>query len=117
MSPVAERVAGLGLVVGALGQAEVPGAVLLRGVPLQVGVLGLRVGLHLTPVAVEDVLPLLDQRACVRDRGRVDVVAGHARHAATVSAPAARRTPRLIRVWSATPSPAAVSHFELIYDV
>ena len=43
--PEDERVPGLGLVVRALGQPEVPGGVLLPGVPLEVGVLLLRPGL------------------------------------------------------------------------
>ena len=49
------------LVARALGQAEVPRGVLLPRVPLQVGVLGSGARLHLAPVAVEDVLPRVDQ--------------------------------------------------------
>ena len=84
---VHERVPRLGLVVGALGQAEVPRAVVVPRVPLEVGVLRLGVRLHLAPVAVQDVLPRLDQGAGVRDRGRVDVVAGHATHRGTAILP------------------------------
>src|SRR5688572_19065835 len=58
---VHERVAGLGAVVGPLGEPEVPGGVLLPGVALQVVVLRLRPWLDLAPVAVEDVLAALDQ--------------------------------------------------------
>ena len=66
---VDERVAGLGLVVGALGQPEVPRAVVLPRVLLEVGVLRLGVGLHVAPVAVEDVL-LARRSACGRGRPR-----------------------------------------------
>ena len=64
---VDERVAGLGLVVGADCQAEVPGRVVGPGMPLQEGVLRVGGRLHFAPVAVEDVLPGLDQLAALRD--------------------------------------------------
>ena len=67
---VDERVAGLGLVVGALGQAEVPGGVLLPRVPLEVGRAGRGVGLDVAPVGVEDVLLAVDQLPAARDRRR-----------------------------------------------
>ena len=58
-----EGIAGLGLVAGALGQPEVPGGVLGPAVLVQERVLVVRPGLHLTPVAVQHVLPRLDQTA------------------------------------------------------
>ena len=74
---VHERVARLGLVVGTLGEPEVPGGVLVPGVLVEVGVLRVRTGLRVAPVAVEDVLLLLDQLAAVGDGGLVHRVRGH----------------------------------------
>ena len=74
---VDEGVPGLGLVVGALGEPEVPVGVLLPGVGLEVGVLVLGGRLHVTPVAVEHVLAGVDQLAGVGDGLRVDGVGGH----------------------------------------
>src|SRR5262249_43764651 len=75
---VHERVARLRAVVRALGQAEVPARVLLPRVALEVRVLGVGARLHLAPLAVEHVLPRVDQVAGELDRGRVHGVAGHA---------------------------------------
>lgn len=58
---VDERVPGLGVVVGTLGEAEVPLGVLLPRVRLQESVLVVGAGLHLTPVAVEHVLVGIDE--------------------------------------------------------
>src|SRR5207249_6644980 len=59
--PVDKGVPGLGLVGGAIGEAEMPPGVLLPGVPLQVGVLVPGPGLDLPPVAVEHVLTAVDE--------------------------------------------------------
>ncbi len=59
--PVDEGVPGLGLVVGPLGQAEVPAGVLVPRVPLEVGVLIARARLDVPPVAVEHVLTAVDE--------------------------------------------------------
>ena len=58
---VDKGVAGLGLIGRADGQAEMPGGVLRPGMSLQEGVLVVRAGLHLPPVAVQHVLPGIDQ--------------------------------------------------------
>ena len=63
-SPSTNAIPGLGLVAGALGQPEVPGAVLRPAVLVQERVLVVRPGLHLTPVAVQHVLPCLRSDAC-----------------------------------------------------
>ena len=75
---VDEGVARLGLVGGAVGERQVPGAVRRPVVALEEGVLGPRVGLDVAPVAVEDVLLGRDQLTAASDGGVVDVVAGHA---------------------------------------
>src|SRR4051794_39368991 len=72
-----ERVPRLGLVRRPHGEPEVPPRVVLPGVVLEVGVLGVRARLHVTPAAVEHVLPLVDQVAHVGDRGPVDLVLSH----------------------------------------
>ena len=72
-----EGVAGLGLVARALRETEVPRGVLIPGVPLQVGILSLRARLHLAPVAVQDVLPAVDQALDVLNRCLVDGVRRH----------------------------------------
>lgn len=59
----AERVPRLGLVVGPLGEPEVPCGVVIPGVLLEVVVLGSGVRLALPLVAVEDVLTGVDQLA------------------------------------------------------
>src|SRR4051812_49137914 len=56
---------GLRLVGDALSEAEMPGGVLLPGMPLQERVLIIRTWLHLAPFAVEHVLPGVDQSAAV----------------------------------------------------
>ena len=63
---VDERVPGLGLVVGALGEPEVPLGVLLPRVRLQEGVLVVGARLHVAPVAVEHVLARVDELAGLR---------------------------------------------------
>ena len=72
-----EGVAALGLVGRALGQAEVPGGVLLPGVLREIGVLGVGARLDLTPVAVEHVLAGLDEVSRVLDGRVVARVLGH----------------------------------------
>src|SRR4051794_6355677 len=74
---VHERVSRLRLVVRALGQAEVPGGVLVPRVTFEKGVTRVRVGLHLAPVAVQDVLLRLDQLARLCDSALVDLVPRH----------------------------------------
>ena len=74
---VDECVPRLGALVGAFGQPQEPRGVVLERVPLEVGVLRLRVRLDLAPVAVQDVLPGVDQLSRVSDGGRVDRVGGH----------------------------------------
>jgi two-component system OmpR family sensor kinase len=59
--PVDEGVPGLRLVVGPLGQAEVPAGILIPRVPLEVGVLIARARLDAPPVAVEHVLTAVDE--------------------------------------------------------
>src|SRR5829696_945865 len=76
--PVDERVPCLGPVVGPLGEPEVPGGVVVPGVVLEVAVLHIGPGLDLAPVAVEDVLPLVDQLAAASHRRPVHVVRRHA---------------------------------------
>src|SRR5215208_6378367 len=72
-----EGVAGLGLVARALGEAEVPCGVLGPGVTLEVGVLRGGVRLLLAPVAVQDVLPVVDQALCMLDPRAVGRVLRH----------------------------------------
>jgi hypothetical protein len=43
-----ERISGLGLISHACGEAEMPGGVLLPGMPFQKGILGIRARLHLS---------------------------------------------------------------------
>jgi hypothetical protein len=69
-----ERIPRLGLISRTFGQAEMPSGVLLPGVPFQEGVLVVGAGLHLTPVAVENVLPGVDQPAAVFNCGLVERV-------------------------------------------
>src|SRR5688572_1058697 len=72
-SQVAEykRVAGLGLVRGTLGEAKMPGSVLLPGMPLEEGVLIIRTWLHVAPIAIQHVLLGVDQPTAVVDCGPV----------------------------------------------
>src|SRR4051812_9208869 len=76
--PVDERIAGLGLVVGADREAEMPGCVVVPTVPLEEPVAGLCVRLDVAPVAVEHVLLPVDELAGMTDRPAVHVVLGHA---------------------------------------
>jgi hypothetical protein len=69
-----ERIPRLGLISRTFGQAEMPSGVLLPGVPFQEGVLIVGAGLHLTPVALENVLPGVDQPAAVFNCGLVERV-------------------------------------------
>src|SRR5207248_4614083 len=74
---VDERVPGLGLVAGAVGEAEMPPGVFVPGVPFQVVVLVAGAGLYLPPVAVEHVLTAVDQPLGLRHRVRVDRIRSH----------------------------------------
>src|SRR4029079_16456158 len=76
--PEDERVAGLGLVAGAVGQAQVPPGVLVPGVGLQEGVLVVGGRGDFAPVAVEHVLAGVDELARVRHGASVERVRGHA---------------------------------------
>ena len=69
-----ERVAGLRLVAGPVGQAEVPVGVLLPGVRLQECVLVVRGWCDLAPIAVEDVLVGVDELPSVSDGPLVELV-------------------------------------------
>ncbi len=72
-----EGVPGLGLVVRAVGQAEVPGGVLLPGVLLEVGVLVGGPGWTSPQSLSRTYCRFSISFRGVLDRGRVDVVAGH----------------------------------------
>src|SRR5205807_793562 len=72
-----ERVAGLGLLGGAFGQPQMPGAVLLPRVRRQELVLGRGVGLSPTPLAAQHVLMSVDELLAVSDDSPVDLVSGH----------------------------------------
>src|SRR5262249_20758108 len=74
---VDERVPGLGLVGGTVGEAEVPPGVLLPRVPFEVGVLVARARLDLPPVAVEDILTAVNEALGLRHRVRVDGIRSH----------------------------------------
>ena len=69
-----ERIPRLGLISRTFGQAEMPGGVLLPGVPFQKCVLVVGAGLHLTPIAIENILPGVDQPAAVVNCGLVERV-------------------------------------------
>ena len=58
---VAEAVSRLGLFPGSFGEAEVPLAILVPGVGLKERVLGVRAGLRVPPVAVQNVLASVDE--------------------------------------------------------
>ena len=73
-----ERVAALGLIGRAIGQADMPRGVVVPRMPGEVGVLVFGARLGLAPVAVEDVLARLDELLDVRDGLLVERVAGHA---------------------------------------
>src|SRR4051812_45627607 len=91
---VDERVARFGLVVGALGEPQVPRRVLLPRVRVEVPILRLGLGLHLAPVALENVLARVDQLLGLGDRGRVHRVRSHGANSAASgpeSKPARRR--------------------------
>src|SRR4051794_16053112 len=93
---VHERVAGLGLLVRAVGEREVPGAVLGPRVPREVGVLVLGAGLDPPPLAAQHVPPGRDQLPRVGDAGLVDEVLRHGPSPAAAAAPrrpGSRRTP------------------------
>src|SRR4051794_40213829 len=74
---VDERVAGLGLLGRALGEREVPRAVLGPGVPGQIGVLVVGGGLDPAPLAAQHVAAGRDQLSGMRDPGLVDEVLRH----------------------------------------
>jgi hypothetical protein len=73
-----ERISSFRLLSDTSGEAEMPGGVLLPGMPFQKGVLGIRARLHFTPVAVEHVLLGVDQPAAVAHRGFIQRVLRHA---------------------------------------
>src|SRR5215468_1531300 len=56
-----ERVPGLGVILGTVGEAEMPSGVFLPRVRLEEGVLVAGAGLYLAPVAVEHVLAAVDE--------------------------------------------------------
>src|SRR6266545_6044482 len=76
---VDKRVARLRLLGRALGEAEMPGGVLLPGVRLQERVLLACARLHVLPARAEHVLTRVDQPLRVTDRVLVHRVGGHAR--------------------------------------
>ena len=84
-----ERVARLRLVLGAVGEGEMPARVFLPRVRLQVLVLCRRRRLHLVPLAAQDVAPRVDELLRVPDTGRID---GVRRHRPRVPIPAPPRT-------------------------
>jgi hypothetical protein len=65
---VDEAVPGLGVIVGTLGQPEMPCGVLIPGMGLQEGVLVVGAGLTIAPVAVDYVLASVNQSARLCDR-------------------------------------------------
>jgi hypothetical protein len=73
---VDERVSGLGAVLSAVREAEVPLGVLLPGVRGKEGVLLGCTGLNVSPIAVEDVLPSVDEPLGPGDTAFVDRVGG-----------------------------------------
>jgi hypothetical protein len=74
---VDESVPGLGAVVRALGEPEVPRGILVPRVPGQVGVLVLGGGLRPASLAAEHVLASVDQLPRVGDPGLVHPVLRH----------------------------------------
>src|SRR5260370_5640831 len=74
---VDKGVPGLGVLAGTVGEPEVPAGVFLPGMRLQEGVLLRRARLDLAPVAVEHVLPGVDEVPCPRDAVRVHRVRSH----------------------------------------
>ena len=74
---VHEAVARLGVVVGAVGQGQVPGGEVVPGVRLEVGVLVVGTGLGVAPLAAQDVLAGVDEPARLGDAGLVDRIGGH----------------------------------------
>src|SRR5436190_6768418 len=67
----------LRLVCDTVGQSQVPGSVLLPGMPFEIVVLVICAWLHLAPVAVQDVLLGVDQPAAVTNCGLVQRVLRH----------------------------------------
>src|SRR5919198_4353685 len=74
---VHERVACLGPVRRSVRQPEVPCGVLIPGMRLEELVLGVGAGLHLAPVAVQDVLARVDQPLGIGEGALIDAVGGH----------------------------------------
>jgi hypothetical protein len=72
-----ERVARLGVVLGAVGQPEEPPRVRVPSVSLEVRGLRSGIRLHRAPLAVEHVLALGDQLASERQAGLVERIRGH----------------------------------------
>ena len=69
--PVDERVPGLGLVAGTVGEPEMPLGVFLPRVRLQEGVPFAGAGLNFAPVAAEHVLAAVDELSRPRHGLRV----------------------------------------------
>jgi hypothetical protein len=76
---VDEGVSRLGLVLGAIGESEVPFAVLAPRVRREKRVLVFGSGLDVTPVAVEDVLAPTDEVPCAGHRPFIDDIRGDRR--------------------------------------
>ena len=75
--PIDEGVTALGLVSRVVVEAEVSFGVFVPGVSFEKRVLVLRSGLYFAPVAVQHVLPGLDETASTRYRALIDRVRSH----------------------------------------
>src|SRR5262249_11197334 len=75
--PVHKGISRLRLVRRAAGQPQMPLGVFVPGMRIEVGVLRFGPRLHLSPVAVEDVLACIDQRTRLGHRGFVEQVLSH----------------------------------------
>lgn len=74
---VAEAVPRLGLLARPFSEAEVPLGILVPGVGLEECVLGGRAGLHVSPVAVHNVLASVNEPSCPGHRAIVKQVSSH----------------------------------------
>jgi hypothetical protein len=74
---VAEAVPRLRLLPGPFSKAEVPLGVLVPGVGLEERVLGGRARLHVSPVAIQNVLARVDEPSCPGHRAIVKRVRSH----------------------------------------
>src|ERR1700684_1962868 len=75
--PVDERVPGLGLVAGTVGQAQVPLCIVIPRVRFQEGILIAGPGLAVAPVTVEHVLARADELSRSGHSTLVDRVSSH----------------------------------------